>query len=69
MLRQIAKFRRSHRYAPTVRELSRLMGYATPSAPHYHLRKLREEGLVTWTDGVSRSLQLTEAGRKMISPA
>jgi predicted transcriptional regulator len=43
-------------YAPSMRELARLMNKPV-STIHYHLRNLRDEGLIEFEDGVSRSVK------------
>ena len=46
-------------YAPTVRELMTAMGLKSPDSVMFHLHKLREQGRVTWKDGLSRTLKVT----------
>jgi SOS-response transcriptional repressor LexA len=44
--------------APTIRELARALGYASPQAVLRHLNALKARGHLTWTPGRYRSLTL-----------
>lgn len=47
-------------YPPTVRELETEVGVSV-SAVHAHLRRLRNKGAVTWSDGQTRTLKVVDA--------
>lgn len=55
-------------YAPTVRELAARLGWRSPHSAHAHLRALRDQGLVTWWEGHSRTLCLTEDAVGVMAP-
>ena len=55
-------------YAPTVRELAARLGWRSTNAVHPHLRALRDQGLVTWWEGHSRTLCLTEDAVGVMAP-
>ncbi len=59
-LRALARLIDERGYAPTVRELADRLGWRSTNAVHPHLRALRDQGLVTWWEGHSRTLRLTE---------
>lgn len=48
-------------YAPTVRELSRELGFASPVGVQCHLTALRKKGVITWQEHTSRTIRLTGA--------
>ena len=48
-------------YPFTVRELADKTGLSS-SATHHHLVRLRDDGMVGWTDGAKRTLGLTKRG-------
>jgi repressor LexA len=58
-LNHIIAFVREHHYAPSVRELSALMGLKSVSTVHSHLRGLEERGLISRPARRSRSIQLS----------
>jgi SOS-response transcriptional repressor LexA len=53
---------REYGYAPTVRELAQVVGLASSSTVWYWLMRLRYEGLVTWEEGKTRTIRLTQRG-------
>lgn len=64
LLHYIAQYKEQHGYAPCFREIATDLGYSSKSVVSYHLRLLEEEGYLTRTPAVSRSLQLTEKGQR-----
>ena len=64
LLEAIESYQQQHRYAPTVREMQEQAGYATPSAAHFHILRMRTAGLVDWVEGQNRTLHVTQAGRR-----
>lgn len=51
-------------YSPTIRELCREVGVASPSSMKYRLDRLRDEGLITYDPRKSRTIRLTEKGEE-----
>lgn len=45
-------------YSPSIRELCELYGVSSPATMLYHLRKLRELGMIDFQDGKSRTIVL-----------
>lgn len=45
-------------YSPSIRELCELYGVSSPATMLYHLRKLRELGIIDFQDGKSRTIVL-----------
>lgn len=54
----IAEFTDQHGFSPTYREIAEGLGYASVSTVHKHITELKEKGLISETDGKSRSLVL-----------
>ena len=52
-------FTRENGYPPTVREIGEYLGGKSPSTVHFHLKNLREAGLVRGGEGKTRNLTLT----------
>lgn len=46
---------------PTIREVANAFGFKSPNGVMCHLHPLRARGLVSWIDGRSRTLRVTEA--------
>lgn len=53
-------FTKEKGYPPTVREIGAYLGLKSPSTVYFHLRKLRDSGIVHVTEGKTRSLILVE---------
>ena len=49
-----------HNYAPTLREIATVMGYASTQPVAYHLGILREQGIVAYEDGKARTVRVIE---------
>lgn len=50
-------------YAPSVRDLMARVDLASPSAVHFHLRRLAKAGRITYHPSLSRTLRVVEADR------
>lgn len=68
ILKAIEQFVEEHGYAPTVRDIARMVGASSTSHVHYYLRRLRESGRVDWVDGKSRTLHLVKGGSNAKAP-
>lgn len=66
LLRCIAVHWRTHKHAPSRRELQGMMGFRSINAVQEQLVRLRSLGHVDWTDGLARTLHLlrVEPGEK-----
>jgi len=60
ILRAIADFTEYYGWPPTLRELAADLGMFAHSSVDYHLRRLRDQGLVDWEDGKARTLRVVE---------
>ncbi|TDQ26714.1 repressor LexA [Raoultella sp. BIGb0149] len=54
----LVAFMQKHGYPPTARELSDLIGAASPNAAAEHLRALRRKGVITIAPNVSRGISI-----------
>ncbi|ENL1650990.1 MULTISPECIES: DNA-binding protein [Raoultella] len=54
----LVAFIKKHGYPPTARELSELIGAASPNAAAEHLRALRRKGVITITPNMSRGISI-----------
>jgi SOS-response transcriptional repressor LexA len=54
----IKEFIEQFKYSPSIRELCELYGVSSPATMLYHLRKLRELGMIDFQDGKSRTIVL-----------
>ena len=52
-------FTRENGYPPTVREIGEYLGGKSPSTVHFHLKNLRQAGLIRGGEGKTRSITLT----------
>jgi repressor LexA len=66
VLEAVESFLREHGYAPTIRELSRLVGIVSPSAVFKHLRSLERKGYLRREAG---ELQLLTPTSPLFRPA
>jgi repressor LexA len=60
MLRFIKSYTRKHGYAPTISEIGAAVGVASPNAVRNHLLKMEEEGLISMTPKIARSIRVLE---------
>jgi len=68
VLEFIDRYRGDYECGPTVREIVRAVPIRSTSVAHYHMRGLRDQGLIDWHelgDGtmMARSVWVTAAGR------
>ena len=54
----ISAFWEEHNYAPTIREICGAVGISSPSTARYHLVRLKERGIITFSEKTSRSVRL-----------
>lgn len=54
------------RIGPTLEEIRTEVGLSSPSAVHFHIRKLEDDALVQRLPGKHRSLRMTRKGAKMV---
>jgi repressor LexA len=47
-------------YSPSFRDIGKAFGIKSPNGVVCHLKPMRERGMVTWVDGVGRSLRALE---------
>lgn len=60
VLAWIRAFIAANGYSPTVREICDGFGWASTNAVMPHLYRLRRSALLTWQEGHSRTIRLTE---------
>ncbi len=56
----ILDFTQDHSYPPSVREIAQAVGLKSPSTVHFHLKGLREAGLITQAEGKTRAITVTD---------
>lgn len=56
----ILSFTEKHKYPPTVRELSDMVGLKSSSTMHGYLERLKLLGLVTWEPSSPRTITVVE---------
>lgn len=61
-IKWLTEFVSEHRYAPSVREAAAFLAVNVSSA-HHRLERLRREGRITWNEGETRTMRLTEKER------
>ena len=54
-------------FPPSVREISKALGWDSPSQGHIVVKRLIEQGLVTTVPGITRSIRITGAGMKAVT--
>jgi repressor LexA len=52
-------------YPPSIREIGRAVGLATPSAVSYQLRALHKRGYLDWIPGLARTLRLVPSSPRV----
>lgn len=57
----------SHLFSPTVREIAAGMHIRSPHGVTQHLKLLERSGLIRRTPGKARNIEITEAGRKVLT--
>lgn len=56
----ILSFSREHGYPPSVREIAQAVDLRSPSTVHFHLKGLREAGLISQAEGKTRAITVTD---------
>lgn len=56
----IRSFLAGHNYAPSYRDVMRMMGIKSPATAYNHVQALKEKGYLTLRGGQMRSVELTE---------
>ena len=62
----IISFSQEFGYPPSVREIAQAVDLKSPSTVHFHLKGLREAGLISQAEGKTRAISITDGshGRK-----
>ncbi|MFJ9497770.1 LexA family protein [Brevibacillus centrosporus] len=60
VLEAILKYTAKHRYAPTVRELTEIVGLKSTITTHGYLERLKLQGLITWEPSAPRTITVIE---------
>jgi len=68
VLNFIEKFTRKHKYAPSLDEIKEAQGLSTPSAAHYHVKKLKSAGLLQKEDNQPRAIAAAHAKQTIEIP-
>ena len=55
----ILDFSQEHGYPPSVREIAQAVDLKSPSTVHFHLKGLRQAGLITQAEGKTRAISVT----------
>ena len=56
----ILSFAQENGYPPSVREIAQHVGLKSPSTVHFHLKGLREAGLISQAEGKTRAITITD---------
>ncbi|MGE7271706.1 transcriptional regulator [Brevibacillus panacihumi] len=56
VLKAIMTFTEKNKYAPTMRELSDMVGLKSVSTLYTHLEKMKLSGLITWEPSMPRTI-------------
>ena len=56
----ILTFSQEHGYPPSVREIAQAVDLRSPSTVHFHLKGLREAGLISQAEGKTRAITVTD---------
>lgn len=62
----IRGFLSEHNYAPSYRDIMRLMGIKSPATAYAHVQQLKEKGYIRLRNGEMRSVELTEKSNMFI---
>lgn len=60
IVKYIAEYISKMGVSPTVLEIRNGVGLSSNSITHHHLRTLREGGVITWYDGLARTIRLVD---------
>ncbi len=56
----ILAFTDEHGYPPSVREIAEAVDLKSPSTVHFHLKGLRDQGLISQAEGKTRAITITD---------
>ena len=59
----IVNFADEHGYPPSVREIASAVDLKSPATVHFHLKGLREAGLITQAEGKTRAITINDLSR------
>ena len=60
VLKYITEFISTHRFSPTLNEISQAFGLASRGGAALHARNLKAKGWITWHGNTHRTISLTE---------
>ncbi len=66
ILRFIDDFSRKNNFSPSMREITEAIGMGSAASVCAHMKRMKNEGYLEYSEGKSRSEYLTRAGRKLI---
>lgn len=64
----ILDFSQEHGYPPSVREIAQAVDLKSPSTVHFHLKGLRQAGLITQAEGKTRAISVTDGTHNRRGP-
>ena len=56
----ILAFSEEHGYPPSVREIAEAIGLKSPATVHFHMKGLREAGVIAQAEGKTRAITITD---------
>ena len=59
----ILSFSDEHGYPPSVREIAAAVNLKSPATVHFHMKGLREAGLITQAEGKTRAITINDSAR------
>ncbi|MEX0650254.1 MAG: transcriptional repressor LexA [Candidatus Andersenbacteria bacterium] len=65
-LNVIREFLSEHNYAPSYRDIMKMMGIKSPATAYAHVQQLKEKGYIRLRNGEMRSVELTEKSNMFI---
>ena len=60
----IGDFHKWNGYSPSFDEIREALGFASKSPIHYHMKRLRADGLIDYQDGQPRTVIIVKRGRE-----
>lgn len=60
----IKDFWQTYHYPPTMREIANGLNYNSVDAVRYHIKALREAGVIEWQEGNERTIRMVTQGAK-----
>lgn len=61
ILEMVTGYIREHGFSPTLREIADATGISSSSVVAYHLSHMRDAGIITYRDGLSRTIAIVGA--------